>query len=803
MSELKSNPGRAVDELRALCPRHRLITLMAIQPKENAKHKNGVATRTYERNDIAGMQEFVEDNNLKRGWNVYFMRNEAAERISKKADKADVALIHGPFVDVDHREISGGAKNSTAEQLAAHIAAENERIAELFANRWPAALPRLTRRLFSGGGRQGLWDYSEPVSATAEAIERVESQSRFAARSLDGDLRVTSVDHVLRVPSTINYPDFKKREKGRVPVLATFENGEGALYAPDDLPSAKAAPEPPPPGLVSVAVAVQPGAVRRIQNLDELNEWNVPDRVKVIITQGCDPDNPKATDNSRSAWLFDVVCQLVRCSVPDDLIYSVITDPDLKISESVLGAKSVHKYALRQIVQAKEHAIDPWLRTLNSRYACAMIGGKFRVFEVVDDPHFPGRVKINYISRDDFAALYANKSVEVGKDKQGNPVTRPVGGWWLQHPMRRQYEGVVFLPGSDEVVAGSYNLWQGFGVEPREGSCTLFLQHIREVICAANEAHYNYLIRWCARLVQQPGLQGDVAIALRGGEGVGKGWFTRSLGRLLGNAYVYASDDQKVLGDFNGLLMGAVLLHLDEAVFAGDRRAANLMKSLITEPEQTVQLKFVDSQRMRNCTHILISSNEGWICPVSLDDRRYLVLDVSKARQNDRPYFLAIKRELESGGYGALLHYLLNLDISDWDHFEIPDSAAKVEQKTLSLRGAEKIVYDLLRSGDPPLYVPDDGGSGSIFIPTEVLATQYVSSRAVASELGLCQPKEARGTHRESVAQPDGSKRQLRGVWMPPLDQARLAWAAEKRLAVKWPSDDDAEWVGSSRRAPF
>ena len=94
--------------------------------------------------------------------------------------------------------------------------------------------------------------------------------------------------------------------------------------------------------------------ISRVFDLSELNKWGVPDRVKVIINQGCHPDEPKENDNSRSAWLFDACCQMVRHDVPVEVILGVITDPVWAISESVLEHKGrVESYARRQIEKAR------------------------------------------------------------------------------------------------------------------------------------------------------------------------------------------------------------------------------------------------------------------------------------------------------------------------------------------------------------------------------------------------------------------------------------------------------------------
>jgi hypothetical protein len=87
----------------------------------------------------------------------------------------------------------------------------------------------------------------------------------------------------------------------------------------------------------------------------DLGELDVPDRVKVVVAQGRHPDEPpKEPDDSRSAWLFDAVCNLVRAGVPDEVVLGIITDPGWAISESVLDkGRGAERYALRQIEKAR------------------------------------------------------------------------------------------------------------------------------------------------------------------------------------------------------------------------------------------------------------------------------------------------------------------------------------------------------------------------------------------------------------------------------------------------------------------
>ncbi len=51
------------------------------------------------------------------------------------------------------------------------------------------------------------------------------------------------------------------------------------------------------------------------------------------------------------------------------------------------------------------------------------------------------------------------------------PDRTPLGNYWLQHPNRRQYDGIVFDP-EEAIDERYYNMWRGFAVEPKEGDCS-------------------------------------------------------------------------------------------------------------------------------------------------------------------------------------------------------------------------------------------------------------------------------------------------------------------------------------------
>jgi hypothetical protein len=623
--------------------------------------------------------------------NIYWSTNPPTRALTKKAEREDIKEVAYLHVDIDPR---------AGEDLEA----ERVRCLALFTDKLPASVPPPTVVLFSGGGYQAFWKLEAPIPvngdlALAEDAKRYNQQLEL----LFGGDNCHNIDRIMRLPGTINVPDAKKIKKGRTPTLARLISFDpGLVY-----PLSKFTPAPVVQikdasgfsgGTAAPSIKIS-GNVARLDDINELDKWGVPDRVKVILVQGTHPDEPKVGDNSRSMWIFDAVCQLHRCEVPDEVIFSIITDPEFGISESVLEkGNNAERYAIRQIERAKEEAVDPWLRKLNEKHAViANTGGKCRIIQEVLDPSLK-RSRLTRMSFEDFRNSLMHRNIDIGKDEKGLPKMMEVGKWWLKHPQRRQFDTILFAP-EQEVGEDCYNLWKGFAVNAIPGDCTLFLDHTKRNVCGSNEEVYNFLLGWMARLVQKPASVGEVAVVLRGGKGVGKSFFAKQLGSLFGRHFLHISNPSHLVGNFNAHLRDVILLFADEAFYAGDRKHASILKTLITEETIQIEAKGVDVESAPNYVHLIMASNDDHVVPASGDERRYLVLDVGTEKQQQSAYFKAIDEQMEKGGREALLHLLRTMDLSDYDHRTVPQTAALREQKELSLGSEEDWWYHKLQDG--------------------------------------------------------------------------------------------------------
>jgi hypothetical protein len=627
--------------------------------------------------DMSAARGWIEERSGKQ--NVYWTVNRVRGAMDIKPKKEHIEEAVMLHVDLDPRK-------------GEDVAKEQARILKLLEDFSPSP----SAIIYSGGGYQGFWKLDEAlyIGGDANRIMDLEAYNRQLGIVLNGD-STFNIDRIMRLPGTINLPDEKKRKKGRVEAVATIVELSEVTYPLGDF---TAAPEVQSSNSGSGVKVQISGNLPRLKDLDELPE-QVTQRTRMLIVQGDDPDDPTRY-GSKSEVMWAVLCEMVRANCSDDIIAAVLLDPDFGVSDHPLRQKRSVEYVARQIERAREEVVEPMLRKLNETHAViADLGGKCRIIsEVLDQNLARPRTRISKQSFEDFRNRYMHIKVQVGQTKEGNPVYSSAGKWWLENPLRRQYETMVFAPRRD--VPDAYNLWQGFACEAIPGTAHQgFLDHLRVNVCSGNEEHYTYLINWMARAVQHPGEPGQVAVILRGGRGAGKGTVAQIFGSLWGRHFLHISSAKHLVGQFNAHLRDCVFLFADEAFFAGDKQHESVLKTLVTEDMIIVEGKGVDAEPSPNFVHLLMASNDHWVVPAGADERRYYILDVGEERKQDAAYFRDLYRQMDEGGREALLHYLMTLDLEGYEVRHVPQTDALREQKMLSLNGEEQWWLERLMDG--------------------------------------------------------------------------------------------------------
>lgn len=397
-------------------------------------------------------------------------------------------------------------------------------------------------------------------------------------------------------------------------------------------------------------------------------------------------------------------------------------------------------YTDSQVIEPNEPSPeDVAVERLNKAHALITLGGKVRIMKwgykkqylstgaVVSYP------ELDFYSAQDFLLLYMNDTERIGERNVN------VADIWMRHKDRNQYDGIEFDPNNNEEPkkGEAWNIWMDWNTrecgyrrfidkkiynsikntKQALGMCDTYLNHIQENICGNfigkdNERALKYILYWMADALVNP-TKRSTCIALRSGQGYGKGQFVGKFAELFGNHYVHLHNSDQMTDQFNWHLKDNLLLFADEAIFAGDKKQASDIKGMITDPTRQLRKLYQDPISVPNFTRIIMASNEDWIIPSDMDDRRFFVIDVGGKRAKDRPYFDKMNDEWNSGGREAFCYFLVECiaqqeDFPSYD-FENEKITTKAHWEQMLLSNPVVEWYDRILENGYFQYTDDDG----------------------------------------------------------------------------------------------
>lgn len=357
---------------------------------------------------------------------------------------------------------------------------------------------------------------------------------------------------------------------------------------------------------------------------------------------------------------------------------------------------------VRRVFQWLDKKGEEALDRLNAKHFTAQLGEDTVVgTDVAGKP-------VRFCSFDQFRKRYYSAYVPVkGQAKDGKPKMSKVrlGEWWLSHPEHRVYEEAVFAPPPLDVGAEDFNIWQGFTLDPDpeptpEMRCQRFLDHLYRVVCNGVDDYMAYLLDVCALTIQQPGVPSGVAVVMRGDSGAGKGTFVSLFGELFGAHYKHVDKHEHVTGRFNHHLSGKCVLFADEAVWAGNKQEVGALRRLVTERTLSIERKGIDVASEPNCVHLFMATNEDWVWPASLKERRGFILDVEQKPWATRDYFTDIYHEWHHGGAAAFLAFCQQRTVPGDRLGPVPKTAGLVTQMDLSFTTVQQWWLEKLDGGE-------------------------------------------------------------------------------------------------------
>jgi|GEM_PF-3285614 len=187
------------------------LSVVLLQP-ETGK----VEVRTvFNRRQLTSKIELEIRQRNSRGWNVYVEVN-SSRKANGRSSAADIISLRAVVGDIDAKD--GRCKDDCLDLIR--------------------KLPKVpTIIVDTGGGYQTWYFYEVPLETTPDHISRHVALNRAIAHCTDGDA-VHDLPRMLRLGGYTNWPDKRKRERGRTPALVQVIGGCNLRYELEELEEA-------------------------------------------------------------------------------------------------------------------------------------------------------------------------------------------------------------------------------------------------------------------------------------------------------------------------------------------------------------------------------------------------------------------------------------------------------------------------------------------------------------------------------------------------------------------------------------
>lgn len=265
--------------------------------------------------------------------------------------------------------------------------------------------------------------------------------------------------------------------------------------------------------------------------------------------------------------------------------------------------------------------------------------------------------------------------------------------YWLNNADRKMVplNKVVFDPTQKSDPETTVNLFNGISMVPRAGdkSDYCLIVDLLRYLCGTDDV-FEWVICWLAYAIQNPGAKMVTSIIMHGDEGSGKNlFFEKCIAKIYGE-YGGVIGNAEIESQFNEWASKKLFVVCDEVVTKSElRQLKGRLKAMVSNPTININPKNLSSRTEANHMNFVFLSNE--LQPLALDktDRRYMVIWTPPKQTEE--YYAAVKNEMENGGNEAFYHFLLNLDVGEFNaHTKPLMTQAKKDLIDLGLSPSER-----------------------------------------------------------------------------------------------------------------
>jgi hypothetical protein len=297
---------------------------------------------------------------------------------------------------------------------------------------------------------------------------------------------------------------------------------------------------------------------------------------------------------------------------------------------------------------------------------------------------------------------------------------------------------MTYKPGQPQLHEGEWNVWPGWGCEPKAGSVKLW-HTLTNHLFNGSKKDIEWVENWAAYMIQNPGAKMYSAILLWGNKkGTGKTMIAYHLMRIFGrNAVEIKNKDLK--GTFNSWAENRQFVYGDEITGDKARVDADWLKGLITNDTVRINAKYMPEYSIPDCMNYFFTSNHPDALFLEDGDRRFFIWEVT-AGPLPRSFYEEYDAWLKGEGSSNLMHYLLNKDLSGFNPREHAPMTDGKRNMTFNGKSDHAVWCATLKENTEVLLRPlgDEASKGcDLFTATQLLKAYCPEGNTKVSVPGI------------------------------------------------------------------
>lgn len=261
---------------------------------------------------------------------------------------------------------------------------------------------------------------------------------------------------------------------------------------------------------------------------------------------------------------------------------------------------------------------------------------------------------------------------------------------WNKDAERRIVDKYVFKP-ADACAKNEVSLFKGYHYQtlpPCENpEAIATFCDILKSNCNDNEVIYTYMLKWLARMIQNPYEKSATCpIFMNDKQGTGKDTICLWMKKLMKNHVGHYTNDEDLFEKHDGRKEGAVMMYLEEVGSGVCKSKATALKAMITSDSVSINPKGERCYTVPNVGNYIMTTNDKNPVRIENSDRRFFPIETSTRflgkHEFWREFHGKVKFDIGDGNPEWLYpvgKFLEGIDLTGFNPRNLPENECKQE----------------------------------------------------------------------------------------------------------------------------